>query len=76
MKVKDAPVWEEALNTREDGYCGIWCAIRADGNPFKPSESRLYFANDAKDRVWALPDKIDGEVGKPRLVTSKGDDGK
>lgn len=59
------------VNAHPDFY-----AIWADGNPFKPSESRLYFTNKAMDRVWMLPEKIEGEAGKPKLVTSKGDDGK
>jgi hypothetical protein len=43
-------------------------AFWADGNPDKFSESRLYFANQAGDRVRRLPYEMSGETAAPQLV--------
>jgi len=43
-------------------------AIWADGDAFKPSESRLYFTNRACDAVWRLPSVMSGDTAKPELV--------
>ncbi len=43
-------------------------AYWADGNPDKPSPSRLYFANRDGDKVWRLPYDREGEEAKPERV--------
>ena len=43
-------------------------AFWADGNPDKFSESRLYFTNQAGDRVWQLPYSMREEFAKPEAV--------
>lgn len=51
------------LNAHDDFY-----AFWADGNPLEPSASRLYFTNRAGDKVWCLPEAMEGEFAKPALV--------
>lgn len=46
-------------------------AFWADGDPDQLSESRLYFANKAGDRVGRLPYKMSGETATPERVGSK-----
>jgi hypothetical protein len=48
------------LNARDPFYV-FW----ADGNPDKPSVSRLYFSNSTGDRYWQLPYDMKGEYAKP-----------
>lgn len=48
------------VNAHPDFY-----AFWADGNPDKLSPSRLYFANQAGDRVWRLPYDMPAEFAKP-----------
>ncbi|MEO6740809.1 MAG: BNR-4 repeat-containing protein [Chthoniobacteraceae bacterium] len=43
-------------------------AIWADGNPLAPSESSLYFTNQAGDHVWRLPTKMSGDFAKPEVA--------
>jgi len=45
-------------------------AFWADGSPFKPSGSRLYFTNKAGDKVWVLPDKMSADFEAPHLVSA------
>jgi len=40
-------------------------AFWADGNPDRPSPSRLYFANRDGSRVWQLPHDMAGESARP-----------
>lgn len=51
------------LNAHPDFY-----AYWADGNTLKPSESHLYFANKAGDKVYVLPDKMTNDFERPRLI--------
>jgi len=51
------------INAHPDFY-----AFWADGDPDKNSDSRMYFCNKAGDKVWMLPEKIEGEFAKPMLV--------
>ena len=43
-------------------------AYWADGNPDEFSPSRLYFANREGDKVWRLPDEMDGPTARPIRV--------
>ena len=43
-------------------------ALWADGDAFKFSPSRLYFANRSGDQVHVLPDAMTDEFEKPRLL--------
>ena len=52
------------LHAQPDFY-----AFWADGDPNKFSESRLYFCNQAGDKVWVLPYKMKGPFEAPRLIT-------
>jgi hypothetical protein len=54
------------LNAHPDFY-----ALWADGNPLKPSESRLYMAN-RKGEVFRLPDRMTLEHERPKRVFTKG----
>lgn len=40
----------------------------ADGDPTALSPSLLYFANSTGDRVWRLPEHMDGESAVPEPV--------
>lgn len=42
-------------------------ALWADGDPSKPSPSRLYFCNAACDTVWQLPEAMPTETARPIL---------
>jgi len=46
------------------GFYALW----ADGDAKKASESHLYFTNQAMDRVWKLPPKMEGEFAAPVRV--------
>jgi hypothetical protein len=46
-------------------------ALWADGNPLKPSESRLYFTDRDGTQVWHLPVVMDGETAVPVVVDSR-----
>jgi hypothetical protein len=48
------------VNAHPDFY-----ALWADGDAKKPSESDLYFTNQAFDQVWKLPPTMDGEFAAP-----------
>ncbi|MFG0263461.1 MAG: BNR-4 repeat-containing protein [Novipirellula sp. JB048] len=48
----------------KDPFYVFW----ADGDPTKPSESHLYFANAAGDQVWRLPYKMDEAWATPEPV--------
>ena len=48
------------LNAKDPFYT-FW----ADGDPTKPSPSRLYFANRAGDLVWRLPYDMPAATGEP-----------
>lgn len=52
------------VNAHPDFY-----AIWADGNPFKPSTSRLYFTNKAMDKIWILPEKMKSDFEAPRQLS-------
>lgn len=52
------------INAHPDFY-SFW----ADGDAFKPSPSRLYFTNRTGDKVWVLPEKMNSDLEKPRLLT-------
>lgn len=43
-------------------------AIWADGNAREPSESRLYFTDQAGSHVWRLPEQIEGDAARPEIV--------
>jgi hypothetical protein len=43
-------------------------AFWADGHAFQPSPSSLYFTNRAGDRVWRLPETIEGDTARPERV--------
>jgi hypothetical protein len=43
-------------------------ALWADGNPLKPSESRLYFTDRDGSHVWRLPAEMMDEFAKPELA--------
>jgi hypothetical protein len=47
-----------------DPFFGFW----ADGDPSRLSPSRLYFTNSTGDRVWQLPDQMEGEDAEPQEV--------
>lgn len=51
------------VNAHPDFY-----AYWADGHANEFSPSRLYFANQAGDKVWMLPETIDGEFAKPQSI--------
>lgn len=53
------------VNAHPDFY-----AFWADGHTHEFSPSRLYFANKAGDKVWVLPEDMDGEFAEPQLLTS------
>lgn len=46
-------------------------ALWADGDPLKPSESNLYFTNQAADQVFMLPREMKGEMQKPIVITEE-----
>jgi len=46
-----------------------FCAFWADGHGRRPSESRLYFCNQAGDRVFCLPAQMTADTARPELVT-------
>jgi hypothetical protein len=48
------------VNAHKDFY-----AFWADGNPDEMSESRIYFTNQAGDRVWVLPYDMDEDFAVP-----------
>jgi len=43
-------------------------AFWADGNPDEPSPSRLYFTDIDGERLWRLPERMDGEEAAPEAV--------
>ncbi len=47
----------------DPGFIALW----ADGNPLKPSESSLYFA-DSRGRVFQLPPAMKSDTEKPRRI--------
>lgn len=51
------------LNAHPDFY-----ALWADGNAREKSSSRLYFTNRNGDHVWQLPETMDTETAKPKIV--------
>ncbi|HOX38026.1 MAG TPA: BNR-4 repeat-containing protein [Candidatus Brocadiia bacterium] len=51
------------VNAHPDFY-----AFWADGHARQESECRLYFCNKAGDKVWRLPEKMEGEFAEPELV--------
>lgn len=53
------------VNAHPDFY-GFW----ADGHARKPSESRLYFCNQAGD-VFRLPAEMTSDTARPELLTEK-----
>lgn len=53
------------VNAHPDFY-----ALWADGDAFAPSPSRLYFTNQAGDKVWRLPVDMKKDVEKPEPVTA------
>ena len=57
------------LNANPD-FIALW----ADGNPRRPSESRLYFA-DIEGRVFRLPENIRGDAVAPKMVESDAGNG-
>ncbi len=53
------------MNAHPDFY-----AFWADGNPDEFSQSMLYFANQAGDKVWQLPYDMDRDFAEPMLLKS------
>ena len=53
----------QPVNAHPDFY-----AFWADGDGMKPSPSRLYFCNQAGDRVWMLPPEMAGDTARPTPV--------
>jgi hypothetical protein len=51
------------VNAHPDFYC-IW----ADGHGRQPSESHLYFTNQAGDHVWRLPPQMTSEFAQPEML--------
>jgi hypothetical protein len=51
------------INAKDPFYV-FW----ADGNPDKPSVSRLYFCNADGSRVWRLPYDMTGEFATPEEI--------
>lgn len=51
------------LHAQPDFY-----ALWADGDPRRPSESRLYFTNQKGDHVWRLPATMPQEVALPEVA--------
>jgi hypothetical protein len=45
-------------------------ALWADGHARQPSESSLYFTDQAGTHVWRLPVEMAGEFAKPEIVGS------
>ena len=43
-------------------------ALWADGDPQRPSDSRLYFCNRDGTRVARLPVRMDGEFAVPEIL--------
>ena len=56
------------VNAHPDFY-----AFWADGNPDEMTESRIYFTNQAGDRVWALPYTMDADFAEPEPLYRDGD---
>ncbi len=52
------------VNAHPDFY-----ALWADGNPFEPSECRIYFTNKSMDKVWMLPEKMESDFASPIPVS-------
>lgn len=52
------------VNAHPDFYT-FW----ADGDPFKPSESRLFFTNKTGDKVWMLPEKMTKDFEHPTALS-------
>ncbi|MEO6788813.1 MAG: hypothetical protein ABI318_22050, partial [Chthoniobacteraceae bacterium] len=48
----------------QPGFYAFW----ADGNPLAPSDSSLYFTNQAGDHVWRLPANMSGDFAKPEVA--------
>jgi hypothetical protein len=53
---------------RPSGAADPFYTYWADGDPRKPSPSRLYFANKAGDRVWHLPYVMTTDTSEPLEV--------
>ena len=51
------------VNAHPDFY-----AFWSDGNPDAFSPSRLFFTNQAGDRVWQLPYDLAAEFAAPQLM--------
>lgn len=51
------------LNAHPEFY-----ALWADGNGREASRSRLYFTNQTGEKVWWLPERMEGERAKPVVV--------
>jgi len=64
---KDSPMnhtfARRPLNARPEFY-----AFWADGHGRQPSESSLYFTNQAGDHVWRLPKVMSSEFAKPEIA--------
>ncbi len=43
-------------------------ALWADGNPREPSESFLYFTNQAGNHVWRLPAEMNQRFARPEVA--------
>jgi hypothetical protein len=54
------------VNANPDFY-----AYWADGHADELSPSRLYFANQAGDKVWLLPEEVSGEFAEPQPFKSR-----
>jgi hypothetical protein len=48
----------------QPGFWGFW----ADGNAREPSESFLYFTDEATSHVWRLPAKMSSDFAKPEMA--------
>jgi hypothetical protein len=63
-KLRNHNYVRQPIDARNDFY-----ALWADGDAGKMSPSSLYFTNKACDRVWKLPEKMEGESAAPTIVT-------
>jgi len=46
-------------------------ALWADGHGRQPSDSRLYFTDQAAERVWRLPTEMTADQAVPELAWGK-----
>lgn len=49
----------------KDPFIALW----ADGDPNRPSVSKLYFGDSTGERYWVLPYEMEEEDAEPELVS-------